>query len=542
MGIVAGTGFARPGGALDLERPDLGPLKNRGPDNIGIHVSGNTALYHTRLAVIDDKQTSNQPIMSSGGRYALVCNGEIYNFRTLRTGTDFEHTSTSDCESVTACYHRSGTAGFGDLKGMFAFGLFDRDTRRLFVYRDAVGKKPLFYYASKDVFAFASNVNALTANLPGRSWTVDRASVRGFFTDGFVPPDRSLYDQIKPLLPGQLLEVNTETLEVRTSRVEPASADYGGFDLSEESVRRESERLLDAAIERRLAGVDRPVLLFSGGIDSTVLAKKMAQVSGKKLSCIGLRPLVPFTYDDAYARYAAARLGIRYSSCALSVRSLVRDLEHALSLLDQPLSIYSYYFVTYLTRKARESGNVLFMGEGGDEVFYGYDDVRAWFAPDGGGAVAPVLRVGPELPAGLSAWGRKQATQGLLGHSFVKTDKATAEQQMEARCPFLDWDLMHFMRKVPPALTLRSGVTKPFLKSCLSEFPRRFVERRKVGMAFNLRYLMFPHFRRFHSGIRFDALEEHGLSVADLRRFSSRTIFSNFDRFWKAFVLSTFLQ
>lgn len=536
---LLGIAAHRPG--RDPARLSVAALRNRGPDHTGYHGDPRVGLYHTRLAVIDRRAASNQPLVSPCGRYAVICNGEIYNHEDLRRRVPYDYRTTSDCEVILACYAAEGPAGFRHLKGMFAFGLYDAARQRLLVVRDAVGKKPLFTYQDGDVFLFASSVAAITENVR-RSWVVDPEALVSYLRDGYIRPDRAFYRDIRPLLPGTILDLDIASGRCELHRLTPEGA--GGpepLDGDPAAWAREAERRLDQSVARRVHGIEAPVLLFSGGIDSTVLAKKLLALTGRRLTCVALRPLVPMTYDEPYGRYAARRLGVVYRSVGLPWRRTWETLELAVSLLDQPFAVPAYYLLTYLTREARAFGNVVYLGEGGDEVFYGYDDIRAWFSTDRPAPTdSPAPAVGPPLPPTLSAWGRRQATVDLLGHAFVKVDKATAEQQMEGRCPYLDWDLMAFMRRVPPALLLAGGRTKPWLKAMLPEFPRWFVERPKIGTGFNFRYALLPWYRTMYRRTAWGALAD--LEGAAPPTYAPADIFRQFEWYWRRYVLSSFLR
>jgi asparagine synthase (glutamine-hydrolysing) len=520
-----------------LFRVDLESLKNRGPDNIGQYIDRNVGLFHTRLAVIDRHEASNQPILSSCKNYAVVCNGEIYNYKPLKKNYSYLYQTTSDCELILAVYAEKGIDGFSSLKGMFSFGLYDKKSHKLIVYRDAVGKKPLFFYRDNSCFVFSSSVQSIKDNLK-RSLTLDREAIGSYLKNGFVRPDRTIYQEIQPLLPGHLITVDTRTQQQSIQYLIPQSSSYQTFDYCHENIVAETERLLNQSISRRINRIEQPVLLFSGGIDSTVLAKKLIELSSSKLTCISLKPLIPGTYDVPYANYAAKKLGITHLQVGFKVWQLKDEIEQAILRLDQPLSIYSYFFLSILTRKAKEFGNVVFTGDGGDEVFYGYSSIDSWFSSSSQAFQSNNIfeyTVGPQLRAELTPWARQQSLFDLLGHGFVKVDKATAEQQMEARCPFLDWDLMHFVRTVPPSYFLNTGRTKPLLKSSLPSFPKWFLERPKIGFSFNFRYLMIPLYANISSWINPPLIKDLGLPSPDL---SLPKVFKNFDYIWKLSVLS----
>lgn len=524
------------------ENVKLNSLRNRGPDGIGQFIDGSIGLFHTRLAVIDQKETSNQPILSQDKHYALICNGEIYNYKELKLKYPaYKYCTTSDCEVIIACYVTEGVAGFRNLKGMFSFGLYDSFEKKLFICRDSIGKKPLFIYEGNELLTFSSSVTAIKDNVSVKL-DISKEAVDFYLKQGFIRPDISLYSQIKSVLPGTLLEVDLKNKSVTSQYINPESNNYQNFQYNSGTIFQEAKRLLEISIQRRATSIKNLVLLFSGGIDSTVLARGMSLFCENKPICISLKPLIPMTYDDLFARYAAKRLNLQCIPVGFPLRNLMEDICNTISLLDQPLSLYSFYCLVYLTRKARDFGNVLFLGEGGDEVFYGYSKIQDWFEPNKTSeSDSKKFLVGPKPNASLSPWGMQQITTHLLGHSFVKVDKATAEQQMEARCPYLDWDLMYFVRSVPEKYFIEAGVTKYLLKQIINDFPPWFINRRKIGTHYNFRYLMFPLYRKIYNEIKWEYLMDLFPNSIRYVPFSFKHMFLEFDRFWKLFVLSKVL-
>ncbi|MFH1868861.1 MAG: asparagine synthase-related protein [Candidatus Omnitrophota bacterium] len=524
----------------NLGEINISALKNRGPDGSGSYVDGGVGLYHARLAVVDKNIMAKQPIISPSGSLVLICNGEVYNYREIKKVYNYDYQTTSDCEVILACYKADGLRGFSKLKGMFSFAIYDKGEKKVIIYRDAVGKKPLFYYEQKERFIFSSSVSAIKDNISA-ALRIDKDALLYYLKEGYVRPDISFYEGIIPVLPGELIEINISSITKTVQRVVPESTAYDSFNYTHEDIMDESRRLLTKSLEARLYNVSMPVLLFSGGIDSTLLAKKISAITKKKIACVSLRPFLPYTYDEPYGRFAVKKLGLNFIPVKLEKRGLIENIEQAIYLLDQPLSLYAYYLLTYLTRKAREFGNILFLGDGGDEVFYGYSNIRDWFADNEQDIPASPYEVGPSPKPKLSAWGQRQMTVDMLGHSFVKVDKAASEQQMEARCPYLDWDLMHFIRSIPSDYFIKSNTTKIILKEMLEEFPGWFINRKKIGFEFNFRYLMFPSYRYIFNEIDFNMT---GSLEAETRkrRFSYKMMFDNFDYFWKRYILTKFLK
>lgn len=529
---------------VELGAVRVDSLRNRGPDNVGSRADGNVGFLHTRLAVIDKLETSNQPLVDSTGELMLVCNGEIYNFRELRTEFKdrYEFLTNSDCETILAAYRLHGLDGFKWLRGMFSFGLYDRAAQLLIVHRDPIGKKPLFVHDGPSGFGFSSSVTALKENLAG-PFPLDKTALDAYMREGFIPPDRSLYQGIRPVRPGECLLHDVRTRTTTTKRITPPTLEP--FEGDESALLAEAERVLTTAVARRVAGIEHPVLLFSGGIDSTLIAQLLSRVALRRVSVIGMKPFLPLTYDEPYGLYAARKLGVRYHRCGFDWKAVRPHLEHAVTLLDQPLAVPAYFFLSYLTLKAREFGNVLYSGDGGDEVFFGYKAPKSWFAsPDEKPRSGEEILVGPPSSDPLSDWGLRQAGADLLGHGFVRLDKATAEQQMEARCPFLGWDVLAFARSIPRGLMTSRSSSKWILKELLRpSFPGWFVDRPKIGTAYNFRYLLLPQLRELSAQLDVERLAD--LGYPDARSFHPATAlrpFHRFDEFLRFWVLDRVLS
>lgn len=522
---------------------DLDALRHRGPDNTGAADYAHVSLRHTRLAVIDSAATSNQPIVS--GKLALVCNGEILNFRELRAAaTTYAYTTTSDCEAVLQVYAEDGIAGFERLDGFFSFVLFDAERDVVIAHRDDVGKKPLFWANDGSRIWFSSNASAIRKNAAG-SFAPRATQLDHYLRHGFTHPAEGFYAGIDPVLPGEAIVVDVRAASVSKRRIPRPGTDYSGFDFtSSEAVLRETDRLLASATAKRLRGLRDPVLIFSGGVDSTLLATELRRhASNARL--VTMRQPLPLLNDEPYARYAARRLGLPLAFAAPWSRMFDR-VNAAIDRMDQPLALESYFMLSTLAIGARAYGNVLFTGDGADEVFLGYREPAAWIEnASTPRAETHDFAVGPPSAFPMTAWGHRQAHVDLAGHGFVKVDKATAENEMEARCPFLDRDLFAFARSIPAAYWTRARQTpKPLLKELLASrgFSPWFVDRPKLGFAMPFRFAMVPHYRAMARSVERSAVLLRDLGVAVPTNDGPRAMLRDFTTHWRVFVLAEVLR
>jgi asparagine synthase (glutamine-hydrolysing) len=354
-------------------------MAKRGPDGAGLWVSpdGAIALGHRRLAIIDLSETGAQPMEYDGGRYHLVFNGEIYNYKELREELEREgvaFVSTSDSEVILALYARQGTAAFAKLRGMFALAIWDGALRRLVLARDPYGIKPLYVVEQDGWLQFASQVKALEAGgRVGRE--LDPVAVVGFLLWGSIPEPRTIRRSVRAIPAGHVVVVDGGRVGAprafRDLRVfEPSpSADLGAA-------------LADSVRAHLVADV--PVAVFlSAGIDSSIVAALARRATRGELTTLTMRfaDLAGTPSDEGPEAAAIARvLGTRHVERTLTRDDLRGLWPDVLGAMDQPsVDGFNTYVVS---RVAHEAGfKVVLSGLGGDELFGGYEsfrDVPVW--------------------------------------------------------------------------------------------------------------------------------------------------------------------
>jgi hypothetical protein len=251
-----------------------------------------------------------------------------------------------------------------------------------------------------------------------------------------------------------------------------------------------------------------------------------------------------FMNDEPFARSEAKRLG-KTLVFGQPWRDFDRKIDDALRKIDQPLSLPSYFITSLLTMDARQYSNVILTGDGGDEVFFGYTAFRNWVqAPTAPAATIEPIPCGAPFRFPLSDYGTRQGSVDLVGHGFVKVDKATAENQMEARCPLVDRDLIAFVRAIPMAFWERPGNVpkQPLVDHLIANgVDRSTIFRRKIGTAWPFRYRMLPRLPRIREELeaRRGRLRDLGVELAP--RPSIAADFQKFDRLWRDYVLATYL-
>jgi asparagine synthetase B (glutamine-hydrolysing) len=320
-----------------------------------------------------------------------------------------------------------------------------------------------------------------------------------------------------------------------------------------EDVHHNIANLLGQSIDRRLENNPDPVALLSGGIDSTVVtqvARDRVASAGrsKPLKALTLGALIPYTQDEFYARYAARRLGIRVQVISVArQRRLFDSIANALSVQDEPLGMPSYFMLHQMVKAAAQHGRVLLTGDGGDEVFIGYRSPADWRHH----ALStldepPYIKVGPGAAEWMGSWARDVTGSTLLGHMLAKADRASAEQGVEMRCPLLDWSLFSYVRSLPYDMVAGNGGLKPLLKNQLTDWPVWFIERPKLGFAFNLRWRWaLSRFEGLRETVKEEAIERFGnLVPRDLRQspraWTMKAILDHFGDAWRLLVWSAF--
>lgn len=533
-------------------------LSRRGPDSHRVWCSEDQAveLLHTRLAIVDSDPRATQPMKDEAHGLVLVFNGEIYNFRELRQEiAAYPFKTESDTEVILAAYALHGVEGFALLKGMFTFSLVDIRAQRIWLVRDAVGKKPLYLARWEGQVCFGSSLQAMSM-VCGGARKVSEVVVDCYWKEGFVRPDLAVWEGVKPVLPGEIVELDWTGHEVSRRRQCPKPVMlYAGEDLEE--VLRTLDGLLERAVKLRLQDNPSPAVLCSGGIDSTVVTMMAARIERqgsleKPLKILTLGAMIPLTNDERYARYAAWRLGKKIEVVRPELSSLSKSILDCLDIQDEPLGMISFFPLWRLVHAVSSHSRILISGEGGDEFFLGYSTPERWLhqetmsQSDPEASYGTHVTSGPDLPAWMSEWGRSMSTDHLVGHSFTKVDRASAEQGVEMRCPLLDWDLVSYARSLPYSMLAVDPVMKPLLKRLLHGWPSWFVNRPKLGFTMNLRYLWgATNYSGLRESILVESLDRFAQHLpAALRKpasnWSARDIFQHFPVVWKLLAWSRF--
>ena len=357
-------------------------LSHRGPDDQGLWIDPRTglALGHTRLAIMDLSPAGAQPMISSCGRFALSYNGEIYNAPELRAelqavGRPFR--GHSDTEVMLEGFAFWGVRPTVErLIGMFAFAVWDRSSHTLTLGRDRLGIKPVYWALINDGLVFASELRAFRA-FPGWERQIDRNALSTFLRYGYVPTPMSIYRGVRKLAPGTLLARGADReirSEVYWSLTEVAARGQSApLDVSDTVAQETVETLLADAVRRRMVA-DVPLGMFlSGGIDSSTVAALMQANSSRPIRTFSIGFREP-AYDEAvHAKQVASYLGTEHTELYVTpaeAQAVIPRLQH---IYDEPFANSSQIPTYLVSEMTRRHVTVALSGDGGDEVFAGYN-------------------------------------------------------------------------------------------------------------------------------------------------------------------------
>ncbi|MEA2125193.1 MAG: hypothetical protein QOI80_1975 [Solirubrobacteraceae bacterium] len=476
-------------------------IRHRGPDGqgewFGTGADGrlSIAIGHRRLRIIDLSEASAQPMVSADGQVVVTYNGEIYNFRELRdelraSGAEFR--STGDTEVVLRAYEAWGEGAFARLDGMFAAAIWDGRSGRLLLARDRTGKKPLFYWTDGRSLAFGSEIKAVLA-APGVPRTADVSRLAEFLTFGYVPNPATLHTGIAQVPPASVVAVTADGVE--PPRQYWSVLDHRGGRPEHGDLLADVRQLLEAAVVRRMVA-DVPLgALLSGGVDSSLVVALMQRHAVEPVHTFAIGFSDDASFDErGYARQVADHLGTRHTEFAVELDA-VRLMDRLLWHHDQPYMDSSAIPTYVVCEMARRHVTVALNGDGGDEVFGGYDRFRA---------AALSVRLPTPLVRGIS-----RATSMLpVDHSYFSPRRRLlrfleqADRPVESR--YQSWIAVAGEDLLPQLA--RPDVLRAAAGPVLESMDRRYAEASELPMLDRILYANFTTYLPDDLAVKMDRM------------------------------------
>lgn len=346
-------------------------LTHRGPDSYGEYKDDKIYLGHRRLSIIDLSDKGNQPLLSNCGNIILTVNGEIYNYNLLRQKLKKKYAfkSNSDSEVIIYGYLEWGIDKLLDLiDGMYAFSLYDKKNKFLFLVRDRVGIKPLYYFKNENEIIWASEIKAIKNYK--KDLQTDLTSLYDYLTYKYIPSPKSLYKNVYKLEPGHYLEINTMSLKITKNKFWGLKHNFNVFKSEEEVLEQIDFTLRESVKSQMISDVDIGAFL-SSGVDSSLVSKYASDIK-KNISTytIGYKD---FFDESINAKYFSELISSNHNEFVLSFNDIEKLIDEENIFFDEPfgdVSPQSYL----INKKASENHKVILTGDGGDELFFGYNE------------------------------------------------------------------------------------------------------------------------------------------------------------------------
>ncbi|MCY7411246.1 MAG: asparagine synthase (glutamine-hydrolyzing) [Chitinophagales bacterium] len=530
---------------VSIIRQMAASIAHRGPDAEQFYSNEHTAFAHRRLSIIDLSAAANQPMFSQDGRWAIMFNGEIYNYHEIASELHVPLHTHSDTEVMLEAFSQWGLDAVNKLNGMFVIALYDQLDEALYLLRDRLGVKPLFYFKKGNEIFFGSEIKALTAiGFVNRELTINRNAISYYLQLGYIPEPETIWNEIKKLPAGCILKITKDSFDFNCYW-KPEDKITSAVITDEKDAKQKLNELLESAVQYRMIS-DVPFGIFlSGGIDSsliTALAQKNNSTPVKTFS-IGFNE---HKYNEAqHAATVADYLGTDHHEFKVTYNDAIQLCEESMDLFDEPFADSSAIPTMLVSKLARQQVKMVLGGDGGDELFMGYGMYR-WaerlnhplvkifhkpiaaifsvmndrykraatlFDYDSSVSIQQHIfsqeqyffsnletksllnenysETELEIPASTARKLSVAETQALFDLKYylkddllVKVDRATMRYGLECRSPFLDYRVVEFAFNVSQQLKMKNGELKILPRVLLKDYlPEELFNRPKQGFA-----------------------------------------------------------
>ncbi len=517
-------------------------LRHRGPDTHGSYESKkkNVQLIHRRLSILDLSDSANQPFFSHDGRYVIIYNGEVFNFKELAAEYNIETTTNSDTEVIIELFSRKGVDFVKELNGMFSMAIYDITMDILYLFRDRIGIKPLYYFNNNREFAFASELKALS--FLGKTISTD--ALHHYLYLGYIPEPYSIYEEIRKFPAGCYGIFADDHLTIHSYWT--VDEKIGEYVITDQNTAKQTLKdLLHSSINYRMIS-DVPLGIFlSGGIDSSLVSAISQDISHTPVNTFSIGFKEKEKNEAVYAKKVANHLHTNHHEFMLEQEEAVSIIQDIVTMYDEPFADPSALPTSLVSKKAKDHVTVALGGDGGDELFMGYG-MYTW-----ADRLAHPLLSSLRLPIyyGLKAFGNQRLKRGANVFNFpsqktkkshifsqdqnffsqrevekltkvemdenirsqrflspaeeqsffdikyylkddllVKIDRASMVHSLEVRVPILDHRIVEFSLNLDEKLKRRDGDSKYLLKQILYDYvPKEFFDRPKQGFSIPLK-------------------------------------------------------
>lgn len=525
---------------------------HRGPDADGHFISKDkkVALGHRRLSIVDLSNAANQPMYSQCERYVMVFNGEVYNHKELAQKHNIKTKTTSDSEVILELFALLGKDFVQELNGMFAIAIYDLKEEKLWLFRDRVGIKPIYFYWEKECFMFASELKAIKVLQDDFPLTKSKKAIFSFLRLGYIPEPLSIYNEVRKFPAGSILSIDEYGYKIEEYwNLKNAVSKEKITD--EAAAKKELKSLIESSVNYRLMA-DVPFGTFlSGGIDSSVVTAVAQKVYEKPINTFSIG-FKESKYNEAvFAKKIANHLGTNHHEFMVSYNEAIEHFDQIIKAYDEPFADSSAIPTMLVSKLARQHVTMTLSGDGGDEQFFGYG-MYTWAKR----LDNPLVKAfGKPLRYGFSkSNNRHKRASDMFGHNdtktlpshifsieqafftdqdlakalkttafcsldlnetlgtelglnaqenqaffdinhylkddlLVKVDRASMQYSLETRVPLLDHRMLEFSVNLAPELKIKNGETKYLLKQVLYDYvPATFFDRPKWGFSIPIRY------------------------------------------------------
>ncbi len=523
-------------------------IVHRGPDAEGVFVNNykTCGLGHRRLSILDLSDAANQPMHSKCGNYSLVYNGEVYNFKEIKEtlqNAGIEFFTSSDTEVVLQAFITWGPKCVERFNGMFVFAIWNEREEEIFIFRDRLGVKPLYYSWDEETLYFSSELKAITPFINQKDW--DETAIQHYFRLGYIPAPYTIYKAVRKLEEGAYIQLNKSDFLIKKYWILEEKIDKKTLS-DEKEAKSQYHELLKSSVKMRLQS-DVPFGVFlSGGIDSSIIAAVAQSISDKPIATFSIGFEEAAFNESEYARKVANHLGTEHHEFVLSHKDIQDLVTEIPSWYDEPFADSSALPTYLVSKMASKKVKMVLTGDGGDEQFMGYGmydwadrlttlKTLKWFLKTGL-SLSPNInhqrasqyfnfKQDEHLPSHIFS-----VDQGLYsaksikkhfsftevyatlilgktnrrlmvseeqsfhdlkfylpGDLLTKVDRASMQNSIEARVPLLDYRLVEFSLNLDEKLKRKNGESKYLLKQVLYDYvPKELFDRPKWGFSIPL--------------------------------------------------------